>query len=245
MMTGPTDTDGGGTGSSFGPTDDPAYFEAVGRAIRVLRTERGMERKDLAEASGLSYPYLSEMETGKKRASSKALFAIAEALGVRPADLLALGDRYAERLPTSQGITVSAPSVPPPAAPAAPPSPAPAPAAGGPSPGSSVPPRAMRREVSTSAPRSPAPSRTGRWRWFEREERDEPQPLRAASADPLPAPADASIPMAEPRIAADVGPVTPPDEERRALLEGLAAAAEALSDEDLAALIDLARRLGR
>jgi transcriptional regulator with XRE-family HTH domain len=35
----------------------------------------------VAEASGLSYPYLSEIENGKKRPSSRALEGIAEALG--------------------------------------------------------------------------------------------------------------------------------------------------------------------
>ena len=63
----------------------------------MLRTERGMERKDLAEAAGLSYAYLSEIETGKKRGSSKALYVIAEALGVRPSEILVLGDRYASQ----------------------------------------------------------------------------------------------------------------------------------------------------
>jgi DNA-binding Xre family transcriptional regulator len=63
--------------------------EAVGHAIKVLRTERQMERKDLADASGVSYPYLSEIENGRKRASTQALESIAQALGVRPHQLLA------------------------------------------------------------------------------------------------------------------------------------------------------------
>jgi transcriptional regulator with XRE-family HTH domain len=61
--------------------------EALGRTIRVLRTERGMERKDLAEAAGLSYPYLAEIEKGRKRPSARVLEAIAEALGVRVHEL--------------------------------------------------------------------------------------------------------------------------------------------------------------
>jgi transcriptional regulator with XRE-family HTH domain len=57
-------------------------FSAIGRAIRLIRTERGVNRKELAERSGLSYPYLSEIEAGKKNPSSNAISAIADALGV-------------------------------------------------------------------------------------------------------------------------------------------------------------------
>lgn len=67
---------------------DPAFYEALGRAIKVLRTARKIERAGLAEASGLSYPYLSEIENGRKRASSLALKAIAEAIGVSMAELI-------------------------------------------------------------------------------------------------------------------------------------------------------------
>src|SRR3954469_19316467 len=120
MMTGPTDTDSGSTLPSLGHPDNPAYYEALGRAIRVLRTERGMERKDLAEAAGLSYPYVSEIETGKKRASSKALFVIAQALGVRTPEVLALGDRYVAQPPSSpipsNRAARAARTIPPPAA---------------------------------------------------------------------------------------------------------------------------------
>jgi transcriptional regulator with XRE-family HTH domain len=70
----------------------PEYYEALGRAIRVARVERGLERKDLAERSGLSYPYVSEIESGRKRASSRALMAIAQALGLTPAELMAAGE---------------------------------------------------------------------------------------------------------------------------------------------------------
>src|SRR5438067_3707439 len=68
------------------------YSAALGRAIKVVRTEQGMDRTDLAEQSGLSYPYLSEIENGKKRPSSRSLEAIAEALGMRPHELMAAAD---------------------------------------------------------------------------------------------------------------------------------------------------------
>lgn len=65
---------------------------ALGRAIRVLRTEQGLNRKELAEASGISYPYLSEIEAGKKQPSSKVLLVLAQALGVSPSDFMALAE---------------------------------------------------------------------------------------------------------------------------------------------------------
>ena len=39
-------------------------------AIAVRRTELGLKRKDLAERSSLSYPYVSELENGTKEPSA-------------------------------------------------------------------------------------------------------------------------------------------------------------------------------
>ncbi|WP_027666320.1 helix-turn-helix domain-containing protein [Rhizobium leguminosarum] len=50
--------------------------------VRVFRKHRGMSIKELAEKSGLSQPYLSEIETGKKEGSLDALRSIASALDV-------------------------------------------------------------------------------------------------------------------------------------------------------------------
>jgi transcriptional regulator with XRE-family HTH domain len=221
-MAGPTDT-------STGP-DDPAYHEAVGRAIRVLRTERGMERKELAAASGLSYAYLSEIETGRKRASSKALYLIAEALGLRPSELLALGDRYAERDASAASVVMEQ-SLPEPASPA---------------------PEAVLRQQSASAPSAPPPpaafaapppapvagSGRQRWRWFERDAE------RASAAAASPAADEIDAPLAQQRLAepASAGGSFDP---RGELIERIEAAAARLEDDDLAVLAGLAERLGR
>jgi len=62
--------------------------EYLGRAIASLRTARGIKRMDLKQASGLSYPYIAEIENGSKKSPSlKAVAAIAKALGVSPAEL--------------------------------------------------------------------------------------------------------------------------------------------------------------
>ncbi len=56
--------------------------------VRVWREHRGMSRKRLAEASGLSTSYLSQVESGKRKPSSQALAAIANELGLQPDDIM-------------------------------------------------------------------------------------------------------------------------------------------------------------
>jgi transcriptional regulator with XRE-family HTH domain len=73
------------------------FYEALGRAIKVTRTEQGLERKELARLSGLSYPYVSEIEKGKKRASTEALRPIAMALGFRQSELIERAEQLLER----------------------------------------------------------------------------------------------------------------------------------------------------
>lgn len=50
--------------------------------IKVVRKFRGMTQGDLAEAAGISRPYLTEIETGRKDGSIRALKSIAGALDV-------------------------------------------------------------------------------------------------------------------------------------------------------------------
>jgi DNA-binding XRE family transcriptional regulator len=52
-------------------------------AIRILRRFRGLTQNELSEAAGISRPYLTEIETGKKNGSIKALRKIAKALNVQ------------------------------------------------------------------------------------------------------------------------------------------------------------------
>ncbi len=51
-------------------------------AIKIIRKHRGMTQAELAQASEISRPYLTEIETGKKDGSIRALKAIAGALDV-------------------------------------------------------------------------------------------------------------------------------------------------------------------
>jgi transcriptional regulator with XRE-family HTH domain len=77
--------------------DDPAYYEALGRAIQVARTELGLSRRDLAARTGVSYTYLADIENGRRRPSSSPLLAISRALGMSPSELLARAEVYYTR----------------------------------------------------------------------------------------------------------------------------------------------------
>ncbi len=52
--------------------------------VKTLREYRAMTQADLAKKSGLSRPYLTEIETGKKDGSLRAMKALAAALNVNP-----------------------------------------------------------------------------------------------------------------------------------------------------------------
>ncbi len=50
--------------------------------VKILREHRGMTQAELAEEAGISRPYLTEIETGKKDGSIRAMKALAVALSV-------------------------------------------------------------------------------------------------------------------------------------------------------------------
>ncbi len=65
----------------------------LGAAIKRCRIERGMTRRDLEKATGRSYPYLSEIEAGKKAPSTEVLGEIAAALGMEMHELMETAER--------------------------------------------------------------------------------------------------------------------------------------------------------
>ena len=73
------------------------FSEALGRTIQVLRTDQGIDRKDLAESIGISYSYLAAIETGKKQPSSTVLLRIADALGLRSHELMQYAEHRVDR----------------------------------------------------------------------------------------------------------------------------------------------------
>ena len=63
---------------------------APGRALRQSRRLSGQRLVDVASAAGVSPQYLSDLERGRKDASSEVLEAVAGALGLQVVDLAAL-----------------------------------------------------------------------------------------------------------------------------------------------------------
>ncbi|MBS1196101.1 MAG: DNA-binding protein [Actinobacteria bacterium] len=90
----------------------PEFYEALGRTIQVVRTDQGLDRKDLADRAGISYSYLAAIENGKKPPSSKVLFAIAGALGLLSHELLASVENRVrrQRQPAVAPLRFAAPS---------------------------------------------------------------------------------------------------------------------------------------
>jgi transcriptional regulator with XRE-family HTH domain len=62
--------------------------EALGDALRRRRQAQGRTLREVAAAAGVSLTYLSEVERGRKEASSEVLEAVCSALDLVLADLL-------------------------------------------------------------------------------------------------------------------------------------------------------------
>lgn len=69
---------------------EPLWRHVVGDVLRRERLAQERTLKDVADAARISMPYLSELERGRKEASSEVLAAAARALGLGLADVLAL-----------------------------------------------------------------------------------------------------------------------------------------------------------
>jgi transcriptional regulator with XRE-family HTH domain len=114
--------------------------EAVGEALRRRRQAQGRTLREVAAAAGVSLTYLSEVERGRKEASSEVVEAVCAALRLGLADLffeVAETLAAAETAPVgvSGGIRGAGPPAvvgflaPPPAPPPPAPTPAPTPMA--------------------------------------------------------------------------------------------------------------------
>ncbi|MFR9726223.1 helix-turn-helix domain-containing protein [Streptomyces sp. MS19] len=80
------------------PAREPLWRDVVGDVLRRERRAQERTLKDVAERARISMPYLSEIERGRKEASSEVLAAAARALGLTLAELLALVHREIIRL---------------------------------------------------------------------------------------------------------------------------------------------------
>ena len=67
---------------------EPLLRRLVGAILRGQRERQGRTLRDVAEDARVSVAYLSEVERGRKEASSEVLAAVCRALGLRLVDLI-------------------------------------------------------------------------------------------------------------------------------------------------------------
>ena len=70
----------------------------LGSHIRKIRKSKGLTLKDLAEKSGLSIPYLSDIERGAVNPSLKTLQSIAKALELSLPEIVDFNSELEHRL---------------------------------------------------------------------------------------------------------------------------------------------------
>jgi len=63
-------------------------YKAIGVRVKNFRKERNLTQEKLAELIDVSVPYMSNIETGKKKLSMKVLVNLSCALDVTPDELL-------------------------------------------------------------------------------------------------------------------------------------------------------------
>lgn len=73
--------------------DEPLVRDGMGRVLRRLRQEQGRTLDDVSSEARVSMPYLSEIERGRKEASSEVLSALCRALEIPPSRLLMMTGR--------------------------------------------------------------------------------------------------------------------------------------------------------
>ncbi|MFI1594326.1 helix-turn-helix domain-containing protein [Streptomyces venezuelae] len=86
---------------------EPLWRDVVGDVLRSERLAQERTLKDVADAARISMPYLSELERGRKEASSEVLAAAAHALGLGLPDLLSLAQTRLAGLPRARPARAS------------------------------------------------------------------------------------------------------------------------------------------
>lgn len=69
-------------------TQEERAKKIFGQKVRSIREKRGLSQEALAFECGLNRTYIGSVERGERNISLINIYKIAEALGVRPADLL-------------------------------------------------------------------------------------------------------------------------------------------------------------
>ena len=74
------------------PADEPLMRDLIGDLLRRTRVGQGRTLREVAEDAQVSLPYLSEIERGRKEASSEVLAAVYRSLGLSITEVL--GELY-------------------------------------------------------------------------------------------------------------------------------------------------------
>jgi len=98
-----------GPRTSPGGEPERLWRSVVGELLRDARTDRGETLAETAQRAGVSPQYLSEMERGRKEASSEMLAAVSGALDLTLLDLT-LG--VAERITIGSATPIRQPAQP-------------------------------------------------------------------------------------------------------------------------------------
>ena len=99
-------------------TPPPLWRKALGRALRLRRTDMGLTLAQVSQRSGVSTQFLSEIERGLKDPSSEVIEAVAEVLGLQLPQILVLAafgmssGIPATTLLSATGIAPTAPAPP-------------------------------------------------------------------------------------------------------------------------------------
>ncbi|MGH2968977.1 MAG: helix-turn-helix domain-containing protein [Solirubrobacteraceae bacterium] len=80
---------GGWVADTVGFMRRPLLRKTLGEVLRRIRLAQGRTLAEVAQTAKISMPYLSELERGRKEASSEVLAAICEALQIELAEVLA------------------------------------------------------------------------------------------------------------------------------------------------------------
>jgi transcriptional regulator with XRE-family HTH domain len=84
---------------------EPLWREVLGSRLRALRTDRDETLAQTAERAGISPQYLSEIERGRKEASSEMIAALAGALDTSVAELMAATAEDLRRAATAVAVS--------------------------------------------------------------------------------------------------------------------------------------------
>lgn len=70
-----------------------AAHASLGRAILRARRDRGLSQEELASRAGMDRTFVGGIERGEENPSFDKLLRLAQALGVRPSELVAAAER--------------------------------------------------------------------------------------------------------------------------------------------------------